>query len=125
MKLVKHICFLVILVVLFIPASISSIWTFNEILGKNTYQNQEYMASTYYKANDEIGYYTNWCENNDFGGRTLGTNEEKLSACVDSELRIADMTPVIGGLMFYVSLISIPLFLICLFFYIKWIRKNK
>lgn len=124
MKLIKHICFLVILVVLFIPASISSIWTFNEILGKNTYRNQEYMASTYYKVNDEIGYYTNWCKNNDFGGRTLGTNEEKLSACVDSELRIADMTPVIGGFMFYVSLISIPLFFICLFFYIKWLRKN-
>lgn len=124
MKLIKHICFLVILVVLFIPASISSIWTFNEILGKNTYRNQEYMASTYYKVNDEIGYYTNWCKNNDFGGRTLGTNEEKLSACVDSELRIADMTPVIGGFMFYVSLISIPLFFFCLFFYIKWFRKN-
>ena len=124
MKLIKHICFLVILVVLFIPASISSIWTFNEILGKNTYRNQEYMASTYYKVNDEIGYYTNWCKNNDFGGRTLGTNEEKLSACVDSELRIADMTPVIGGFMFYVSLISIPLFFIFLFFYIKWLRKN-
>ena len=124
MKLIKHICFLVILVVLFIPASISSIWTFNEILGKNTYRNQEYMASTYYKVNDEIGYYTNWCKNNDFGGRTLGTNEEKLSACVDSELRIADMTPVIGGFMFYLSLISIPLFLICLFFYIKWLRNR-
>ena len=31
-------------------------------------------------------FYTDWCIKNSFGGRTIGTDEEKLANCIDAEL---------------------------------------
>ena len=74
-------------------------------------------------TDDEIGFMTQYCKDNNYFNRK-GTEEEKLRECIDGELRYTGLAWMLGGFMFYFSLIIIPLFLIYFYFYYKWLRKN-
>jgi len=122
-KIFKLITFSILFLILLLPASCSTIWSVNEFLGKNTYINPAYKDSPFYTTDDEIGFMTEYCKKNNYFNRK-GTEEEKLRNCIDGELRYQGMAWMFSGFMFYFSLIVIPLFLIYLYFYIKWLRKN-
>ena len=106
-----------------LPASCSTIWSVNEILGRNTYDNPAFKDSPFYTTNDEIGFVTDYCKKNNYFGR-IGTEEEKLRKCISGELRNQSLAWMLDGFMFYFSLIVIPLFLFYLYFYYKWLRRN-
>ena len=123
MRIVKLITFSILFLILLLPASCSTWWSVNEVLGKNTYVNPAYKESPFYTTDDEIGFMTQYCkENNNFNRK--GTEEEKLRDCIDGELRYSGLAWMFSGFMFYFSLIIIPLFLIYFYFYYKWLRKN-
>lgn len=124
MKTLKHSIFLIILIVLFIPASMSSFTVFYKVTGTGTVENSDYVNSTFYDSGDKIGYYSDWCKKNNYGGRKQGTEEEKISACLDAEMRVDFIAPVFADLMFYIGIFFIFIFLIILFFYVKWLKKN-
>ena len=121
MKTLKHTFFLIALIVLFIPALISSFTVFYKVTDMGTVENSDYVNSPFYDNEDKIGYYADWCKKNDYGGRKQGTVEEKISACLDAEMRVDLIAPVFADLMFSFKFISI--FLIMTLFYIKWLKK--
>ena len=45
--------------------------TLGDFTGRNKYENPDYVNSPFYTTNDEIGYYTDWCKKNNYGGRKL------------------------------------------------------
>ena len=124
MKVLKLIIFSIILIVLLVPTFLSSWWTINDYLGNNTYQNHEYVKSPFYTSDDEIGFLTEYCKKNNYFGRTTGTEEQKLADCIDAELRIQPLAYAFSGIMSIAAIILLPIFLIYLYFYIKWIRRN-
>lgn len=123
MRIFKLITFSILFLLLLLPASCSTIWSVNEILGRNTYDNPAFKDSPFYTTNDEIGFVTDYCKKNNYFERT-GTEEEKLRKCISGELRNQSLAWMLDGFMFYVSLIIIPIFLFYLYFYYKWLRKN-
>ena len=123
MRILKLITFSILFLILLLPASCSTIWSVNEILGRNTYDNPAFKDSPFYTTNDEIGFVTDYCKKNNYFERT-GTEEEKLRKCISGELRNQSLAWMLDGFMFYVSLIVIPIFLFYLYFYYKWLRKN-
>mgnify|MGYP001406609718 FL=1 len=123
MRILKLITFSILFLILLLPASCSTIWSVNEILGRNTYDNPAFKDSPFYTTNDEIGFVTDYCKKNNYFERT-GTEEEKLRKCISGELRNQSLAWMLDGFMFYVSLIIIPIFLFYLYFYYKWLRKN-
>lgn len=123
MKFIKTFLLTIIFLIILIPGIFSSIWAVNEILGRNSYQNHEYVKSPFYTSGDEIGFLTEYCKKNNYFGRT-GTEEEKLSNCIDAELRVQPLVWAFAGIMKYVSFVIIPLFLIYTWYYIKWIKHN-
>ena len=123
MRIFKLITFSILFLLLLLPASCSTIWSVNEILGRNTYDNPAFKDSPFYTTNDEIGFVTDYCKKNNYFERT-GTEEEKLRKCISGELRNQSLAWMLDGFMFYVSLIVIPIFLFYLYFYYKWLRKN-
>ena len=123
MRIFKLITFSILFLLLLLPASCSTIWSVNEILGRNTYDNPAFKDSPFYTTNDEIGFVTDYCKKNNYFERT-GTEEEKLRKCISGELRNQSLAWMLDGFMFYVSLIVIPVFLFYLYFYYKWLRKN-
>ena len=124
MKHLKLIILSVLFIVILIPGLFSSIWVINEIRGKNSYQNHEYMTSAFYTSNDEIGFLADYCKKNNYFGRTQGSEEQRLSDCIDAELRIQPLAYAYQGIMKYVSFVLIPIFLIYTWFYFKWIKRN-
>ena len=124
MKVLKLIIFSIILIVLLVPTFLSSWWTINDYLGNNTYQNHEYVKSPFYTSDDEIGFLTEYCKKNNYFGRTTGTEEQKLADCIDAELRIQPLAYAFSGIMSIAAIILLPIFLIYLYFYVKWLRKN-
>ena len=124
MKTLKHTFFLITLIVLFIPALMSSFTVFYKVTGMGTVENSDYINSPFYDNGDKIGYYADWCKKNDYGGRKQGTEEEKISACLDAEMRVDLIAPVFADLMFYVGIFFISIFLIMTLLYIKWLKKN-
>jgi hypothetical protein len=123
MKIIKTFLLSTLFLILLLPASCSTIWSVNEILGRNTYDNPAFKDSPFYTTNDEIGFVTDYCKKNNYFGRT-GTEEEKLRKCISGELRNQSLAWMLDGFMFYFSLIVIPIFLLYLYFYYKWLRKN-
>ena len=123
MKIFKLIILSILFLILLLPASCSTWWSVNEVLGKNTYVNPAYKDSPFYTTDDEIGFMTQYCKENNYFNRK-GTEEEKLRECIDGELRYTVLAWMLGGFMFYFSLIIIPLFLIYFYFYYKWLRRN-
>ena len=124
MKVLKLIIFSVILIVLLVPTFLSSWWTINDYLGNNTYQNHEYVKSPFYTSDDEIGFLTEYCKKNNYFGRTTGTEEQRLSDCIDEELRMQPLVYAFSGVMYIAATILLPIFLIYLYFYVKWLRRN-
>ena len=124
MKLFKSIILLLFFILLLLPTSCSTWFTVGDLLGKTTPQNPDYLNSPFYTSDDEIGYYTDWCKKNNFGGRKLGTEEEKLSECIDAELRAQGIAFAFGGINQILTAILLPIFLIYIYFYYKWIRRN-
>jgi len=124
MKLFKLTTLSILFLFLLLPTSCSTWFTINQITDNNTYLNKDYVNSSYYKDRDEIGYYSNWCKNNDFGGRKLGTDKEKLSECIDAELRVQGIAFAFGGINNILTLILLPIFIFYLYFYYKWLKKN-
>ena len=124
MKILKLAVFSILLVILLLPTSCSLWFTTGDFLGKTNYINQDYVNSPFYTSNDEIGYYTDWCKKNDYGGRKIGSEEEKLSNCLDSELRYQGLAFAFGGINQILTIILLPIFLIYFYFYYKWLRKN-
>jgi len=124
MKILKLIIFSIIFILLLLPTSCSSWLTLGDFTGRNKYENPDYVNSPFYTTNDEIGYYTDWCKKNNYGGRKLGTEEEKLSKCIDAELRVSGLAWAFGGINQIFTAVILPIFLIYLYFYIKWLRKN-
>ena len=123
MKILKLTFLSILFIILLLPASCSTIWSVNEILGRNTYDNPAFKDSPFYTTNDEIGFVTDYCKKNNYFGRT-GTEEEKLRKCISGELRNQSLAWMLDGFMFYFSLIVIPIFLVYLYFFYKWLRKN-
>ena len=124
MKVLKLIIFSIILIVLLVPTFLSSWWTINDYLGNNTYQNHEYVKSPFYTSDDEIGFLTEYCKKNNYFGRTTGTEEQRLSDCIDEELRMQPLAYAFSGVMYIAAIILLPIFLIYLYFYVKWLRRN-
>ena len=124
MKLFKSIILLILFILLLLPTSCSTWFTVGDLLGKTTHQNPDYLNSPFYTTNDEVGYYTDWCKKNNFGGRKLGTEEEKLSECIDAELRTQGIAFALGGINQIVTVILLPIFLIYFYFYYNWLRRN-
>ena len=124
MKLFKSIILSILFILLLLPTSCSTWFTIGDLLGKTTLQNPDYVNSPFYTNNDEIGYYTEWCKNNNFGGRKLGTEKEKLSECIDAELRAQGIAFAFGGINQILTATLLPIFLIYIYFYYKWIRRN-
>ena len=124
MRVFKLIIFSIIFLILLLPTSCSTWITVNDFLGNNSYDNPEYVKSDFYTSNDEIGFYSEWCKKNNFGGRTLGTEKEKLSKCIDAELRVQGLSFAFGGLNQLFTLVIFPLFIVYLIFYVWWLRKN-
>jgi hypothetical protein len=124
MRLTKLILFSVVLLILLLPTSCSTWITINSLIENNSYINPEFVKSDFYTSNDEIGFYTEWCKNNNFGGRIKGTVEEKLSECIDAELRIQGVAFAFDGFNQLFTLIILPLFIIYLIFFIWWTKRN-
>ena len=124
MKHIKLIFFSTLILVLFIPTFFSSYITINYFFNKNFFTNTEYIASDFYTSDDEIGFYTDWCIKNSFGGRTIGTDEEKLANCIDAELRLTMLSSIVLHFSQISTLILLPIFLIIFYFYFRWFRRN-
>lgn len=124
MKIFKLITFSVLFIILFLPTSCSTYFTISDLLGKKSFENPDFINSSYYKTGDEVGYYTDWCKKNNYGGRKTGTEKEKISDCVDAELRVAGLAHNFGSLNLVLTTVFLSIFLIYLYFYIKWLRKN-
>ena len=56
MRILKLITFSILFLILLLPASCSTWWSVNEVLGKNTYVNPAYKESPFYTTDDEIGF---------------------------------------------------------------------
>lgn len=124
MKVLKLILSSILFLILLLPTSCSMWFTAGDLLGRTTYINQDYVNSPFYMSNDEIGYYADWCKKNNYGGRKIGSEEEKLSNCLDSELRYQGLALAFGGINQILTIILLPIFLIYFYFYYKWLRKN-
>ena len=124
MKVLKLIIFSVILIVLLVPTFLSSWWTASDLLGNTKHQNPEYVKSPFYTSDDEIGFLTEYCKKNNYFGRTTGTEEQRLSDCIDEELRMQPLVYAFSGVMYIAATILLPIFLIYLYFYVKWLRRN-
>ena len=111
MKHIKLIFFSTLILVLFIPTFFSSYTTINYFFNKNFFTNTEYIASDFYTSDDEIGFYTDWCIKNSFGGRTIGTDEEKLANCIDAELRLTMLSSIILHFSQISTLILLPIYI--------------
>jgi hypothetical protein len=96
----------------------------NDVFGKTSYLNKEYVSSPFYKNNDEIGYYKDWCKKNNYGGRKIGTDEEKLNNCIDAELKTQGIATSFGEFNQIITLILLPIFFIYFYIYYRWLRKN-
>ena len=64
MKIFKLIILSILFLILLLPASCSTWWSVNEVLGKNTYVNPAYKDSSFYTTDDEIGFITQYCKEN-------------------------------------------------------------
>ena len=124
MKVLKLIIFSIILIILSVPTFLSSWWTASDLLGNSVYQNPEYVKSPYYASKDEIGFLTEYCKKNNYFGRTTGTEEQKLEDCIDAELRMKPIVYAFSGVMYIVAIIFLPIFLVYIYFYVKWLRRN-
>jgi hypothetical protein len=124
MRILKLIILSVLLIILLLPTSCSTWFAINDFVGKDSYLNKDYANSSYFKNNDEVGYYKEWCKKNNYGGRKLGTDEEKLSNCIDAELRTQGIAYAFGEFNNIIALILLPIFLIYLYLYAKWLRRN-
>ena len=119
-KLTKLITFSILFIILLLPASCSTWVTIESVFGKSNV-NQDYVNSSFYTTNDEIGYYTDWCKKNNYGGRKAGSEKDRLSECVDAEYRLDS---AITSTSVILTIIILPVFLFYLIFYIKWLRRN-
>jgi len=124
MKILKLIILSILLLVLLLPTSCSTWFTVNDVFGKTSYLNKEYVSSPFYQNNDEIGYYKDWCKKNNYGGRKIGTDEEKLNNCIDAELRTQGIAISFGEFNQIITLILLPIFCIYFYIYFRWLRKN-
>ena len=124
MKVFKFIILSIILIVLLVPTFLSSWLTISDYLGNTPYLNHKYVKTPFYTSDEEVDFLTEHCKKNNYFGRTAGTEERKLAECIDAELILQPVAFAFFGMMFTAAIILLPIFLIYLYFYVKWLRKN-
>ena len=121
MKTFKLIIFSIVFIVLFLPTACSTYIASDKFFGNWSIDNPQIAKSGF---NNEIDYYLDWCKKNNFGGQTIGDDEKRLRDCLDNELRMGFMVPLIMEGVVIIFYILVPIFIIYLTFYVWWIRRN-
>lgn len=119
MRLFKLSIFSLFLFILFIPTALTTWGAISSISMKHP--NIEFVNSEYFATGDHIGFYTDWCKKN-----YPSTNDDKeaLTSCIDAELQLEGGVAGLIGFAIIGCIILLPLFLLTLFFYVRWIRRN-
>ena len=122
MKHFKLSIFTFFLIILFLPTVLFTALAIPSISMLNSpHPNEEFVNSEYFATGDNIGFITDWCKTN---YKITEDDEEALSRCIDSELKVEGAAWGFGLITIIGSIIFLPIFILSLFFYVRWIRRN-